>query len=87
MPLHAWGKYGAMRAIALAVVGMSVAAPAHAYIDPGTGSYLLQVIFGIVMGAIVLPKSFIRTALARRKERRASVPAEETPPVGEEVRE
>lgn len=32
------------------------AAPAHAYVDPGTGSMLLQLLLGGVAGALVVVK-------------------------------
>ncbi|WP_152908982.1 hypothetical protein [Thermincola ferriacetica] len=31
---------------------------AYAYIDPGTGSYMLQVLAGIVIGALIAIKTF-----------------------------
>jgi len=38
-----------------------VAAPAaHAYIDPGTGSYVFQVVVGALLGAAVAIKVFWR---------------------------
>jgi hypothetical protein len=42
--------------------------PAHAYIDPGTGSYLLQLLIGGLFAAAFTLKAFwgrIRTYLAR----------------------
>ena len=33
-------------------------APAYAYIDPGTGSYLLQIIAAVVLASIFVIKSF-----------------------------
>lgn len=32
--------------------------PAHAYIDPGTGSFLLQLLIGAVLGATFMLKAF-----------------------------
>jgi hypothetical protein len=40
-------------ALAVAVLGIS-AEPAFAYIDPGTGSILLQSVIGAISGALVL---------------------------------
>ena len=31
---------------------------AHAYIDPGTGSFIIQVVIGVVAGALVTLKIF-----------------------------
>lgn len=54
--------------IALFLIGMFIAAPAQAYIDPGTGSYLLQIIFGLVMALIVFPKTLFRKVLFWRRK-------------------
>ena len=43
------------------------ARPAYAYLDPGTGSYILQIIVGVVLGAAIAVKTFwfrIKAALA-----------------------
>jgi hypothetical protein len=40
---------------------LSLAAPAHAYIDPATGSIILQAMIGAVAGATL----FFRTSLYR----------------------
>ncbi len=37
---------------------LSIAAPAHAYLDPGTGSMLLQLLLGGVAGALVVGKLY-----------------------------
>jgi hypothetical protein len=34
------------------------AQPAHAYLDPGTGSYLLQLIIGGALGGIFILKNY-----------------------------
>jgi hypothetical protein len=49
-----------------------LAAPAHAYVDPGAGSLLLQLIIGGIGGAFVAFKLFWGRFRARRKP--------ETPP-------
>ena len=59
---------GATAALVFAYV-LLVAAPAHAYVDPGTGSYVFQLIIGAVLGAGVAIKMFWRRiwfALTRR---------------------
>lgn len=33
---------------------------AHAYIDPGTGSYIIQILFGLFLGFSLLIKSYWR---------------------------
>ncbi len=40
----------------LSVLG--IGAPAHAYLDPGTGSMLLQLLLGGVAGALVVGKLY-----------------------------
>ena len=42
---------------------LSLAAPAHAYLDPATGSIILQALIGAVAGATL----FFRTSLYRVK--------------------
>ena len=44
-------------ALVLAVV-LSFDSPAHAYLDPGTGSMLLQILLGGVAGALVIGKLY-----------------------------
>jgi uncharacterized membrane protein len=45
------------------VVMLSLSAPAHAYLDPATGSIILQALIGAVAGATL----FFRTSLYRVK--------------------
>ncbi|GGD48656.1 hypothetical protein GRI62_07910 [Erythrobacter arachoides] len=45
------------------VAMLSVAAPAHAYLDPATGSIILQAVIGGIAGATL----FFRTQLYRVK--------------------
>lgn len=40
------------------------AAPAHAYLDPGTGSMMLQLLLGGVAGALVVGKLYMERARA-----------------------
>lgn len=50
-------------AVALGVVlAVSVPESAHAYLDPGTGSVILQVVAAGVLGAIFTFKSYLRAA-------------------------
>ncbi len=52
------------------LIGMLCAAPAHAYMDPGTGSMLLQIILGGLAGLAVAGKLFwhrILSVLGLRK--------------------
>lgn len=42
---------------------LSLSAPAHAYLDPATGSIILQAVIGAVAGATL----FFRTSLYRLK--------------------
>jgi hypothetical protein len=40
----------------------SAASPAYAYLDPGTGSMMLQLMLGGVAGAMVVGKLYLRRA-------------------------
>jgi hypothetical protein len=45
----------------IAIVAISMlanSAPAFAYLDPGTGSYILQVAIGLVAGAIFMIRNY-----------------------------
>ena len=44
--------------VALGVIGSALSSPAYAYLDPGTGSMLLQLILGGVAGALVVGKLY-----------------------------
>ena len=46
--------------ICLALVGVLLAAPAYAYIDPGTGGMLIQLVTGGVAGLAVLARLYWR---------------------------
>jgi len=37
---------------------IGLATPAHAYLDPGTGSFLLQLLLGGAAGALVIAKLY-----------------------------
>ena len=45
--------------------------PAHAYLDPGTGSYIIQVTIGVLFGGAYAVKRFVGTAFTAFKKRRA----------------
>jgi hypothetical protein len=53
-----------MRALALAALGAAIlslsATPAHAYLDPGSGSMLLQLLLGGAAGLAVIVKLYWR---------------------------
>ncbi len=45
--------------VGLVVLGaIGITTPAHAYLDPGTGSMLLQLLLGGVAGALVVGKLY-----------------------------
>jgi hypothetical protein len=51
---------------------------AHAYVDPGTGSYIFQVLIGVFLGAAVAVKLFWRRIwgfVTRKPTRSTSGPA------------
>ena len=43
---------------AAALLFLSMSQPAYAYLDPGTGSIMLQALFGVVAGALVAGKLY-----------------------------
>ncbi len=55
---------------------VALSRPAHAYLDPGTGSIILQSIIGAVAGAMVIGRSYIY----RLKAWLGSKQNERTPP-------
>lgn len=54
--------------MALVLFHMTLAAPAHAYLDPGAGSYLIQILLAAIVGLGFLLKLYWRrlTAAIRR---------------------
>jgi hypothetical protein len=48
-------------AIAFFVLGLR---PAHAYIDPGSGSLVFQVVVGALLGGVYMLRSYARAAIA-----------------------
>lgn len=67
-----------------AVVSMLFVAgalPAHAYLDPGTGSMLLQLLLGGVAGALVVVRLYwsnVKTRFARLTKKRGTGEAQDT---------
>lgn len=55
--------------IYLSIIGLAfIVRPAHAYIDPGTGSYLFQILVGLLAGLVALgAKPFPKLFFWRRK--------------------
>lgn len=49
-------------------------APAHAYVDPGSGSMLVQLILGGAMAAIVMFRSFLHRLRHPLRRSKASQP-------------
>jgi hypothetical protein len=45
--------------LVLAFLGVSIAKPAHAYLDPGTGSIMLQAALAGVAGAVVILRLYL----------------------------
>lgn len=48
----------------------SIPAPVFAYLDPGTGSMIVQAIIGVVVGALVVLKVYWRRLLSLFSRRR-----------------
>jgi len=51
--------------------------PAHAYVDPGTGSYIIQVSIGVIFGALYAFKRFISIAWQKVKSYTSKTKTEE----------
>jgi hypothetical protein len=47
-----------------------VAVPAHAYIDPGSGSFIFQIVVGGLLGAAFAVKTFWRRIVGRFSRRK-----------------
>lgn len=68
--MHSIGRHSFQLMIATLVIGISTT-PAWAYLDPGTGSIILQVLLGGVAGLLLAGKLYwhrILTVLGIRKE-------------------
>jgi len=61
---------------ALAVVVLFIAAPAYAYIDPGSGSMLIQLLTGGAAGAVILARLYWRRFKERLSSKSASPAAD-----------
>lgn len=69
--------------LGIVFIAVSAASPAWAYLDPGTGSMILQLMLGGVAGAVVIGKLYFRKAAAllgfgrrrSRAEEQESAPA------------
>ena len=63
--------------LALAVIGsVATAAPAHAYVDPGSGSILVTSILGMIAAASFTARSWIARARAYLRGDGASTDAD-----------
>lgn len=68
-------------AILLALAGVLLAAgPAQAYLDPGSGSMLLQIILGGLAGLVVLVKLYWARLRAWLQSRRGAARRSSKPP-------
>jgi hypothetical protein len=65
---------------ALAVVALLIAAPAYAYIDPGSGGMLVQLLTGGAAGAIILARLYWRRLKDRLSSKSKSPAADEALP-------
>lgn len=60
--IHRIGRIREPLAFAALFLVASAVSPAHAYLDPGTGSMLLQLMLGGVAGLMVIGKLYLRRA-------------------------
>ena len=70
----------------LALVVLAYTQPAFAYIDPGTGTLLLQGLLGGVAGAVIVGKlywtrikDFVSSTFSRKRASEPEISAEESP--------
>jgi hypothetical protein len=61
--VHNFGAHSFRLAMAIMAVGISTSS-AHAYLDPGTGSIILQVLLGGIAGMVVAIKLYWHKFLA-----------------------
>jgi len=64
---------------ALAAAVCLLPSPAWAYIDPGTGSYLIQVIMAVFLGSLFVLKSFWKKSVRKIARIFSKRPAEDRP--------
>ena len=53
--------------------------PAQAYIDPGTASYMFQVVAGAVLGGVFLARSYLSRMMMALRSRRLHLHAKRHP--------
>lgn len=51
-------KKGLKMLISAVLAGLVIPAESYAYIDPGSGSYVIQVLIGLLMGALYAVKIY-----------------------------
>lgn len=61
------------------LVGISIPETAYAYIDPGTGSLILQLILAGILGSLFALKTFWRKVIAFFKRLFTSTDAQDEP--------
>lgn len=60
--------FGRSTSIIIAIAGVAtLATPAHAYIDAGSGSYLVQVLIAGSLGALYSVKGYIGALISKKK--------------------
>jgi hypothetical protein len=70
---HVTQKNRSVNLILACICLFLVCRPASAYIDAGSGSYLIQILFASALGGIYIAKNFIRgvvSAITQRVRRR-----------------
>ncbi len=67
--------------LTLALYVLIVPRPAHAYLDAGTGSYLIQVVIAFVAGGLFMLKTFWRKVwlLFKRSKKSTATPSSSSP--------
>ena len=67
------------RVFGAVLIGLCGVQPAHAYIDPGTGGMILQLLLGGIAGALVVVKLYwhkARSIFSRNSKSTQSTPVE-----------
>jgi len=62
--MKSFGRLAEQALVISMVLGLLSARPAYAYIDPGTGSYVIQVAIAFVVGALFAAKMFGKRIIA-----------------------
>lgn len=47
--------------VALSILILALPQKVYAYLDPGTGSYIFQIIIGLLLGGLFFVRSFIKS--------------------------